>query len=148
MSTLTVNLQVNAPIEKVFEVFTELDKAEERIPGITKLELLTEGPVGVGTRWRETRVMFKKEAAEEMWITGFHPPSRYMVEANSHGMLYETLFEFDASGSGTQVTWTFTGTPQTLGTKMMGPILGLVFNGVMKKCMNQDMEALKAVCEA
>ena len=44
------------------------------IPDITALEMLSEGPFGEGTRWRETRVMFKKEAVEEMWVTGFPPP--------------------------------------------------------------------------
>ena len=29
--------------------------------------------------------MFKKEAVEEMWVTGFEPPNRYTVEAESHG---------------------------------------------------------------
>ncbi len=148
MSTYVVSCDIAAPRDRVFEVFTELDKAEERIPGITKLELLSEGPFGNGTRWRETRVMMKKEAVEEMWVTGFRPPESYTVEANSHGMLYETLFEFEPSGEGTQVTWTFHGTPQTFGAKVMSVVFGFLFSGVMKKCMLDDMVALKAVCEA
>ncbi len=148
MSKIVVSVDVNAPIEQVFRVFTELDKAVERIPGIVKLEMLTEGPVGEGTRWRETRVMMKKEAIETMWITGFHPPNSYTVEANSHGMIYRTLFEFKEAGAATRVTWNFVGTPQTFGTKLMDPILGLLFGGMMKRCLLEDLNALKAVCEA
>jgi len=147
MSRIIATTLVAAPIEPVFAVYTDLAKAAERIPDITALELLTEGPVGEGTRWRETRVMFKKEAVEEMWITSFDPPRGYTVEANSHGMRYETLFTFVDEAGGTRVTWTFNGTPLTLGTKIMAPIFGLLFNGVMKKCLQRDLEALRDVCE-
>ncbi len=66
MSTITTSVLVLAPVDRTFEAFCELDKAVERIPGITALEVLTDGPFGEGTRWRETRLMFKKEATEEM----------------------------------------------------------------------------------
>ena len=35
------------------------------------------------------------------------------------------------------------GTPQTFGAKITAPILGLFFNGMMKKCMLGDLEALR-----
>jgi len=147
MSKLIVSTQVAGPLDAVFAVFTDLAKASERIPEITALELLTDGPVGKGTRWRETRLMFKKEAVEEMEITSFDAPHTYTVEANSHGMRYETLFEFVEEEGGTRVTWTFWSTPLTLGTKIMGPIMGLLFRKVMRKCMQGDLEALRGVCE-
>jgi hypothetical protein len=60
-------------------VFTDLDGAAERVDGIQKLEKLTDGPVGLGTRFRETRRMFRKEAAEEMEFTAFEPGRSYGV---------------------------------------------------------------------
>ena len=91
--------------------------------------------------------MFGKEATEEMWITDFEPPKGYSVEARSHGMLYETRFDFTPQGAGTQVSWTFKGTPLTLATKLTSPLFGLLFKGTMKKCMTGDLEALRRVCE-
>ena len=44
MSTITASTTVAAPPERVFEVYTDLAKAAERIPDITSLELLTDGP--------------------------------------------------------------------------------------------------------
>lgn len=148
MSTLTVSTDVNAPLEQVFKVYTELDKAVERIPGITALEVLSEGPFGEGTRWRETRVIMKKEATEEMWVTGFDPPNSYTVLAESHGMHYSTLFQFTSEGAGTRVTWAFSGTALTLGAKIMAPIFNVLMKGTMTKCMLEDLEALRDVCES
>jgi carbon monoxide dehydrogenase subunit G len=147
MADLTVSTHVSAPVARTFEVYTQIDKAAERIPGITSLELLSEGPFGEGTRWRETRVILKKEATEEMWVTSFDPPKSYTVESESHGMHYSTVFSFAEDGDGTKVTWTFSGTALTLGTKIMSPVFNVLMKGTMKKCMLGDLEALRDVCE-
>lgn len=147
MGKLIVSTFVAAPLDAVFAIYTDLAKAAERIPEITALEILTDGPVGKGTRWRETRLMFKKEAVEEMEITSFDAPKTYTVEANSHGQRFETLFEFHEEEGGTRVTWTFWSTPLTFGTKLMSPIMKLLFNGIMRKCMQGDLDALRVVCE-
>jgi carbon monoxide dehydrogenase subunit G len=148
MSELTVSTQVAAPLERTFQAFTNLEKAVERVPAITAVEILSEGPFGEGTRWRETRLMFKKEATEEMWVTGFNPPNSYTVEAESHGMKYSTLFEFTTVGDGTKVTWTFTGKALTLGAKIMAPIFNVLMKGMMRKCMLGDLEAIRDACES
>ena len=148
MSTMTATTQVAAPPERVFAVYTDIEQAAERIPGILSVEVLSEGPVGDGFRWRETRKMFGKEATEEMWITGFEPPRRYTVAAESHGMKYATEFAFEPDGEGTRVTWTFEGIPQTFAAKVMGALMAPLFKGAMRKCMLEDLEALRAVAES
>lgn len=66
MADISASTHVSAPVERVFEVYTEIHKAAERLPDIIALEVLSEGPFGEGTRWRETRVIMKKKATEEM----------------------------------------------------------------------------------
>lgn len=148
MGTLSVETLVSAPVEGVFAVYTDLERAVERIPDLVALELLSEGPFGQGTRWRETRRFMKKEATEEMWVTGCDPPRSYTVEAESNGCRYSTLFSFDAEGGQTRVRWDFTSTPLSLGGKIVGGIFSVLMKGVMKKCMLRDLEALRAVCES
>ena len=131
MSELSASTHVAASLDEVFQVYTQIDKAAERIPEITSIEVLSDGPFGEGFRWRETRLMFKKEATEEMWVTGFDPPRSYTVEAESHGSHYGTLFTFEPIDEGTRVTWTFKATPRSLMAKILAPI----FNGMMKGMM-------------
>ena len=147
MATITVSTNVSAPIDQVFEVYTDLEKLVERIPTITALKILSDHPFGEGTRWRETRLMFKKQQTEEMWVTGFERPNKYTVEAESHGMRYSTRFQFVPDDAGTKVTWTFSGTALTLGAKVMAPIFNVLMKGTMTKCMRGDLEALRDVCE-
>lgn len=147
MATIQISTTVNAAPEHVFEVFSDIEKAPERVEGIVKLELLGEGPVGKGTRWRETRVMFKKEATEEMWFAAFDPPRSYVVQADSCGADYYTTFTFQPEGEGTKVDMEVLAKPRTLGAKLMWP-LGALFAGTMKKAMQKDIDDLKRVAEA
>jgi len=148
MSTISVSTQVAAPLEQVFATYTDIGKAAERISSIVALEVFSDGPFGEGTRWRETRVMFKKQSTEEMWVTGVDSPNRDTVEAESNGMKYSTLFTFTPENGGTKVTWVMSCTALSFGAKIMAPIFNVLLGGTMRKCMLGDLEALRDVCEA
>jgi uncharacterized protein YndB with AHSA1/START domain len=94
MPALTFTTEFAAPRERVFAAFTDLEHAAENVAAIVRVEVLTDGPVGRGTRFRETRVMFRREATEELEITAFDPPQSYTVEADSCGTHWRTTFQF------------------------------------------------------
>lgn len=147
MKTTTLTVHVQAPPERVFAVFSDLEDLPQRIPAIVRLEKLTPGPVGVGTRFRETRRMFGKEHAEEMEFLAFEPGKSYTIGAQSCGCEYRSLFTFEAEGNGTRVRQEFGARPLTFGAKVMGFLMGWMMAGSMKKAMLQDMESLKRVLE-
>lgn len=140
--------RVRADIESVFDVFADIQKIEERIPGILKVELLTDGPVGPEFRWRETRKMMGKEATEEMWFDEFDRPRRYTVKAHSHGTHYLSTYGFEAVGDETVVHMTFWGRPETIGAKILSGLLGWMGKGAVKKMLQADMDALAAHVES
>jgi uncharacterized membrane protein len=142
-----VDIVVNAPQARVFDVFSDLTQAQARVSSIKQLELLTDGPIATGTRWRETRVMFGKEAKEEMEIAGFFAPNFYEAVAQSHGSTYRSRFDFAPDGHATRVTMTFTSSPESLGAKVMTAVLGGYMMKSVGKLMRRDMEDLKAVAE-
>lgn len=146
MATFTLEKHFQAPPAKVFEVVTDLRRAPERIRGITRLEVLTEGPIRQGTRFRETRVMFKREATEEMEITAFDPPRGYSVGCESCGCRYRTDFRLTPSRGGTDVRLEFEAVPLTFFAKAMS----FLFKPMIKSClkaMEQDLEDLRAAVE-
>ena len=65
-ASFTLSRHVETPVDRVFEVFSDIPRSHEMVDQIVRIEMLTDGPVGVGTRWRETRMMFKREATEEL----------------------------------------------------------------------------------
>ncbi len=148
MKPVEVSKQIQAGVEEVFAIFADLENAAERITEIIKLDMLTEGPVGLGTRWRETRMMFKREATEEMEITAFDPPNGYTVEAESHGSHYRTELRFVPHGEGTKATMTFYAQPLTLMAKIMGVLTAPMMRGTLEKCLHKDMDDLKRYLES
>jgi carbon monoxide dehydrogenase subunit G len=146
MKPMTVSTVINAPPEAVFVACSDFANAAGRVRGITNVELLTPGPVGVGTKFKETRLMFKREATETMEVTAFDPPRRYEVGAHSCGMDFRSEFRFTPDGAGTRVDVTMVGTARTLFARLMSPLAGLMA-GTMKKCVRDDLNDIKAHVE-
>ncbi|MEE8154424.1 MAG: SRPBCC family protein [Phycisphaerales bacterium] len=148
MGPITAGKHFNAPQDKVWEVMADLENAADRIQAIVKLEVLTDGPVGQGTRFRETRIMFKKEATEEMEITAWNPPNSYTIEADGCGCHYTTVITCEGDGDGTKVTMSMSIVPLTTFGKIMGALTGWMMKGVGAKAFAKDLEDLKAFVES
>ena len=100
---------VQARVEQVWEVLTDVAHADQTLSGVERVELLTEGPYRVGTRWRETRRMFGKEATEQMQVTVAEAPKRTVIEADSSGVHYVTEFTLTSSSAdATRLAMSFT----------------------------------------
>ena len=147
MGQFVVSRTMAAAPSVVFERFADLRNAAKHIDAITRLEVLTDGPIGVGTRFRETRVMFKKEHTEEMEIVEFTKDKSYTVRCDSCGARYETQIRFDATpDGGTRVAMHMSWQALTFFAKLMSP-LGRLMAGTMRKCLTQDMDDLAKVIE-
>lgn len=146
MARFTLTKEIAASPDRVFAVFSDLESAPDNLSGVNKLEVLTDGPVGKGTRFRETRTIFKREATEEMEITAFAPGKGYAVEAESCGAHYRTEFRFQPTAAGTRVEMDLDSRPITFMAKLMSP-LAVIMTRPMKKLMDKDLEELKTVAE-
>ncbi|MFF7182670.1 SRPBCC family protein [Streptomyces sp. NPDC008121] len=110
--SVVVERRIQASPGPVWETLTDLPGMERVLKGVDRVEVLTEGAFGVGTRWRETRTMFGKQATEEMTVTESVPPDRYVTVADSHGMHYVSEIALLPAGTGaTTVRMTFSATP-------------------------------------
>ena len=148
MGPITASKHFNAPLETVWEVMADLENAADRIQAIVKLEVLTDGPVGQGTRFRETRIMFKKEATEEMEVTVWDPPNSYTTEADGCGCHYTTVINCESDGDGTRVTMSMSIVPTSTFGKIMSALMGWMMKGAGAKAFAKDLEDLKAFVES
>jgi hypothetical protein len=147
MAVMTAVRHIAAPPDVVFALASDFAGAPGRIKGIVKVEILTPGPVGVGTRFRETRVMFGKEAPEEMELATFDPGKSYELPGQSCGAEYRSTFRFVPDGGGTRLELEFHARAVTFFAKLMTPLSWLM-KGMIKKCIEQDMDDLKQAAEA
>ena len=66
MTRTIVSRLVDAPLERVFEVVSDIRNFSKAVPHIIDVQFLTEQTEGVGTRFRETRLLKGKEASTEL----------------------------------------------------------------------------------
>jgi len=147
MASMTVKKHVEAPPERVFAAATDFQNLPKFIRGIKKVEMLTDGPVGAGARFRETRTVFKREATEEMQVTAFEPPRRVALGCESCGCRYHTEFTFTPAGNGTDVRMTFEAQPLSLFAKVMSVLM----KPMIKACLREsekDLDDVKAAVES
>lgn len=143
-----VSEKINASPETVFAAASDFPNAPQRITGIKKMEMLTQGPVGVGTKFRETRVMFGKEATETMEVVDFQPGRSYTLAAASCGCEYRTVVSVRPAGAGSEVTFDFSGRPLSFGAKVMSALMGWMMKGACMKAVRQDLSDLKVAVES
>jgi carbon monoxide dehydrogenase subunit G len=129
---------------------TNLDGFADAIAGIESIERLDDGSdFAVGTKWRETRVMFGRTATEDMWVTEIDPGHSYVVEASSHGAEYRPTQSVEpVDGGGSRLTVSFSGKPVGTLARVMSATVGRVFEKATRKAFEQDLVDVAAAAEA
>lgn len=144
MSGFTCDVQLPVTPERVFGVLADLTGLPKRIPGIRRIEVETPEPVGVGTRFRETRVMFGREATERFEITRLTTNRAMKLVCESCGCRYEVDYLLSPDGSGTRLVLSYTITPLTFFARMVGRLMGSKGAEMCRKSMTEDLNALRA----
>ena len=137
---------IHAAPARVFALVADIARWPDFMSAIERLEVLTPGPVAVGTRFRETRTMFGRSASEEMTVAEFAPPHRLVLSAHNHGTAYRSEHIFEPAGEGTRLRMVFGGVPTSVLAKLMVP-LGWLFLGAVKRQLAADLADLKREAE-
>jgi uncharacterized protein YndB with AHSA1/START domain len=103
MTTVTVATEIAAPLDRVFEVFTDVEESAGRVSNIRRTQLLTMGAFKLGTRWLETREVLGREATAEMEITAYERHRTYTITHHKGGARIDAVFTFAPNEGGTAV---------------------------------------------
>jgi len=146
MTTVTVATTFMVPVERVFEVFTDLEHAAERVSNIQRIEALTTGPFQLGTRWLETREVLTRLDTAEMEVTAFVRNRTYTITHHKAGGRIDTVFTFEPFGDGTRVLIEFALESHGLPPGLLAPI-GWAIAGTVREAITNDLADLKTSLE-
>ena len=146
MTTVTVDTQVAAPVERVFAVFTDLEHSAERVSNIQKVEVLTTGGFKLGTRWLETRDVLGRSDSAEMEVTAFGLNRTYTITHHKAGARIDTVFTFEPLAGGTKVRIEFVLDSSGLPPGLLAP-MGWAIAGKVRDVISRDLADLKASME-
>jgi carbon monoxide dehydrogenase subunit G len=143
MSTTIVKRTIKAPVDLVFKTVSDIRNFSRAIPAIVEAEILTEVKTGVGTRFRETRMMMGKEATTELEVTEFVENDRVRIVADTNGTVWDSVFSVIPAGDETELTLTMEGRAHKTAAKLMTPLI----MGMVRKAIEADMQSVKEFCE-
>jgi uncharacterized protein YndB with AHSA1/START domain len=148
MSTVAVTRLIDAPVVRVWRVFTDLPARATWLSTVDAIEVMTPGPFGAGTVWRETRTMpGDVQVTEEFTVLRCDAPTRFVVASPGIGADYRMTYtltpvEVGRHRGGTAVTVVQEGAPSAPG----GRLLVLVFGGLAARtvegALRQDLTDL------
>jgi carbon monoxide dehydrogenase subunit G len=146
MATVTVSDQIAAPLHRVFQYFTDIEAPVPHVSGIKKIEMLTPGHIGLGSRWRETRDLVGVTDSAEMEITSFERDRTYTITHHKGGVRIDTVFWFEPSGDGTKVSVEFEIDTAGLPPGLLTP-LNWAIAGKVRDVIGHDLTDLKRSLE-
>jgi polyketide cyclase/dehydrase/lipid transport protein len=132
----------------IWAAITDIENASKTISGIEKIEVLEKPSSGlVGLRWRETRMLFGKPATVEKWVTDATENEFYRTRAESHGFVFLTTIRISEGSGGMTLTSSHDSQPQGIAARIQSIPMGLLFKGVAKKAILQDLNDIKSAVE-
>lgn len=143
MSITRVERQINAPVETVFDVISKAENYSTAVTHITHIEFLSEQKSGVGTRFKETRLIKGREATSTLEVTELVENERIQIFSDEGGTQWISDFTTAATPEGCRLTLQMEAKPY----KFMAKIFNPLFKGMIARAIADDMDAVKSYCE-
>ena len=143
MKPILISKTINAPVELVFKTVAHIEDFSKVVNDIVKIEFLSENKTGVGSRFRETRIMKGKEAATELEVKEYVENEKVRIVAESGGTVWDTLFTVKEENDATKLNVEMNATANNFFSKIMNSLI----KGMITKAIEKDMDAVKTYCE-
>ncbi len=141
MATFENTVRIRRPIEEVFGFLSQFENVPKWNYAIVETRMVSEGPVGVGTIYRQVRSV-PSRSEERFEVTVYNPP-RYLEIRGQLGPFPSRLsYALDALPEGTRVT-------NTVQLELRGPgrLLGRVAVPRVRDAVAANLRKLKEVLE-
>lgn len=150
--TLSIHFEVKrtikVPKEKAYNSLLDLDSAKLWMQGLVGIERLDDGPMQVGSQWRETREMFGKEATMHFEVAELDEPHKIVLRCDgTKGTTGkgEFVFTYVLASSGSHTELTMDG--EIKGLTGLSKLFGKMIGGTFKKACVKDLDTLKEFLE-
>ena len=113
---------INRPVEEVFDFVADERNEPRYNPRMRRADQLTEGPIGVGTRFRAQTVSMGRPVEMVIEFTGYQRPRRLSESVHMASMELQGGLTFDPVPDGTRMRWSWELQPRGI-LKLMSPLV-------------------------
>ncbi len=143
MSTTTVHRSIQAPVESVFQTVADIQNFSKAVPDIVNVEFLSDVKSGLGARFKETRLMGKREASTVLEVTEYVENDRIRYVSDAGGTIWDTVISVKSGDDATDLQMVMEAKPYRFLAKLVTPLM----RGMLFKALEKDMDAVKSYCE-
>ncbi|MCA8986752.1 MAG: SRPBCC family protein [Planctomycetaceae bacterium] len=143
MKPISATRQIHASVEQVFRTVADINNYSAAVPHIIKVEFLSEQQTGVGTRFRETRLMNQREESTILEVTEYVEDEMIRLVSDAGGTIWDSQFTVVPNGDVVDLNMRMEIKPYKLMARLFMPLIrNMVVKGVEK-----DMDCVKQWCE-
>jgi uncharacterized protein YndB with AHSA1/START domain len=141
VATFENTVVIARPIEDVFGFLSDLENIPKWNYAIVETRKISEGPVGVGTTYRQVRSV-PSRSEEHLEITIYNPPRQLEIRGQLGPFASRLVYALDAIPEGTRVT-------NTVEVELGGPgrLLGRVAVPRVRDAVAANLRKLKELLE-
>lgn len=125
MTRVHGSLTIARPSHEVFDVVADQRNEPRYNPRMSSVTKLTEGPIGVGTRFAASVCSRGRALPVTIEYTRYEPPLLLASRSVMPGAVAEGLLRCDPALEGTRLAWDWTVTLSGA-TRLAGPLVGLI----------------------
>ncbi len=141
MITYEKTVQIKCPVEQVFAFIVDDKNLRSWQASLIENQILTEGPLQAGTRFREKRRMGSRETEIQGEVTDFVPNELFATRTLTQPQV-KVSYRLEPADGGTRVTYRF-----YMATKGVMRLMEPFFFGSIKRDTEADFANLRRILE-
>lgn len=142
MKPLLCSQRSSAAVDRVWTLASDFQNAADRVQAITKVEMLTEGPTGLGSRFREWR----GRQMVELEVVAWSPPNSYTLRGFAPGIEVTSTVRCVPEGEGTRLEMESQLRSRTLTARLLSPLIYVLSRMMLRSCA-KDLRDIAAAAE-
>ena len=143
MSKIIGEILIQRPIDVVFDFVADERNEPLYNSALLQSDKVTDGPVGVGTRFHATHKSARRPVEMDVDITAYDRPRRMASRTTMSWSEVEGELAFEAEGSATKMRWDWDVRPKGL-ANLLRPLVGVIGRRSERACW----EGLKRYLES
>lgn len=125
MPRITGEIVIDRPVGEVFDFVADERTEPLYNPALLRSEKLTDGPIGVGTRFAAIHAPARRPVTMTVEVTEYDRPSTFGSHTTMSWADVRGALTFEAGGTKTRLRWTWDVRPKRLGW-LLWPAIGVV----------------------
>jgi hypothetical protein len=114
---------IDRPVDEVFDFVADERNEPRYNPRMRLAEKITEGPIGIGTRFRAETVSMGRAIEMVIEFTDLERPRRIVEVARVPSMDINGILTFEPVPGGTRMRWSWSLTPRGA-LRLLAPVIG------------------------